>query len=367
MTDFGEVGISDEAPEAQTLSQLHLRAERGNHRRVVMQHWASGRWNEMPTWRFYRQVIRVGLYLRERLGLGPGDRVVVMSPLRPERLVADWAVVVQGAVTVGVDPNLPSDALASALAQLAPRVALVAGSSERARLLELHPGALSAERIIVFDPPTASEDASSWSQVLDLGGTLDTAERAQQFRSRARAVRPDGPALAYAERGADGSIAWRLLTHADVIRELDRFRIRVPSREGDVAYVGGRELPLATLFALWAFVGDDCTTTTIGTPGQEVGEIAELRPHVLVAPSEVIERAARSGPSRHGGTSTAWSKPDHGLGVRSWMRQVPALAPLARWIGPEAPGTGRTERLRDVMTLEGRDAGPRNRTTGDAQ
>jgi hypothetical protein len=362
MTDFGEVAVTDGAPRAQTLSQVHLRAERGNGRRVVMQHRASDRWDEMPTWRFYRQVIRVGLYLRERLGVETGDRVAVMSPLRPERLVADWATVVQGAVTVGLDPDLPSAALASAVAQLEPRVVFVAGSSERARLLELHGGALSAERIVVFDPPTASQEASSWSQVLDLGGTLDTAERAQKFRSLARAVRPDAPALAHAEHRGDGSVVWRFLTHRDVVRQLEDFRVRVPSRGGDIAYVSGGGLPLATLVALWAFVGDDHTTTAIGTPGKEGEQIAELLPHVLVAPSGVLEGSAASA-----ARAPAWSKPDNGLRVRKWMQRVPALAPFARWIHPAVAGTDRTERLRDAMTLEGRYVGPRNRTTGDSQ
>jgi hypothetical protein len=362
MTDLGDVAVSDGAPRAQTLSQLHLRAERGNDRRIVMQHRAAHRWDEMPTWRFYRQVIRVGLYLRERLGLEPGDRVVLMSPLRPERLVADWAAVVQGAVTVGVDPDLPSGALASALAELAPRAVLVAGPSERARLLELNGAAVSGERIIVFDKASPSQDASSWSQVLDLGGTLDTAERAQKFRSIARAVRPEAKALAHAERGADGAIVWRSLTHGDVVRQVERFRRRIPSREGDIAYVSGRGLPLATLVALWALVGDEYTTTAIGTPGKEVEEIAELRPHVLVAPSGVVERAAASA-----APSAARSKRENGLGVRKWLQRVPALAPLARWIRPAAGDAVRAERLRDAMTLEGRHVGPRNRTTGDVQ
>jgi long-subunit acyl-CoA synthetase (AMP-forming) len=362
MTDFGEVAVTDGAPRAQTLSQVHLRAERGSGRRVVIQHRASDRWDEMPTWRFYRQVIRVGLYLRDRLGVERGDRVAVMSPLRPERLVADWAAVVQGVVTVGLDPDLPSAALASALAQLAPRVALVAGSSERARLLELHGGALNAERIIVFDPPTDSEEAASWSQVLDLGGTLDTAERAQKFRSLARAVRPDAPALAHPERHGDGSVVWKLLTHGHIVRQLEHFRVRVPSHEGDIAYVSGGGLPLATLVALWAFVGDEYTTIAIGTPGKETEEIAELRPHVLVAPPAVVERSAAPA-----AFAAAWSKLDTAPGVRKWMQRVPALAPLARWIHPAVAGADRTERLRDAMTLEGRYVGPRNRTTGDSQ
>src|SRR5579864_2260346 len=160
MTDFRESAVNGTAPRAQTLSQIHLRAERGKSRSIVVQHWAEGRWEPIPTWRFYRQVIRVGLYLRERLALAPGDRAIIMSPLRSERLVADWAAVVQGAVAVAVDPNSSAAAIAAAVAEFSPKVAFVAGDSERARLLESKAGDAGVPRVVVFDPSASSASAS---------------------------------------------------------------------------------------------------------------------------------------------------------------------------------------------------------------
>jgi hypothetical protein len=329
-----------------------------------MQHWAVSRWHETPPWRFYRQVIRVGLYLRERLGVGSGDRVAVLSPLRPERIIVDWAAVGQGAVTIAIDADLPDATLSSALAQLAPKAVFVAQSTERTRLLELQGHPVIAERVVVFDSHVAepaSKDAASdersWSEVLDLGGTLDTAERAQKFRARARAVEPDAPAIGFVEDVISGAPSWKYLSHAEVVGQIARFRLRSPSREGDLAYVVGDKPSLAALVAVWAFVGDGQTTIAFGTRGSEVQQITELRPHRVVAPREIIERVARS-QSGHSSDRPAG---------RGWLERVPALGPLKRWIRPSAADPAPADRLRDMMTLDGMRVEPRNRTTGDAQ
>jgi hypothetical protein len=365
MTDLGDSLVSDSPSETHTLGQLHLRAERRNVRRAVMQHWAATRWQETPPWRFYRQVIRVGLYLRERLGVEAGDRVVVLSPLRPERIVADWAGAVQGAVMIAVDSDLPSPALASTLGELAPKAVFVTSSSERARLLELQGRPVAAEKVVVFDsevarPPTGDASPStelSWSEVLDLGGTLDTAERAQKFRARARAVEPEAPAIAVAEKFTNGSPTWKYLSHAEVVGQIARFRLRSPSREGDLAYVVGDKVSLPALVAVWAFVGDGQTILAFGTPGREAEQIAELRPHRILAPRQVVEHAARTAPVR--------ARP--GTPERTWMGRVHALASLKRWIRPAGDDPTPADRLRDMMTLDGTRVEPKNRTTGDAQ
>jgi pyruvate-formate lyase-activating enzyme len=223
-----------------TVPSVHLAAMRAHDRKAVLvQREEGGRWQETPDWRLDRQVIRLGLYLRERAGLLPGHRVVIVSPPRRESLLADLTVMVQGAVAVALDPELPAPALAAALAKIAPHAAFVAGPPELKRVAEAcpvlcgetrpHPagradvatgsgGAASSGRLVSFDAP--AQGAALLSEVLDLGGTLDTAERAVAFRARAREVTAGQLALEYVDRSPDGSARSGAFTHGEVVAQL---------------------------------------------------------------------------------------------------------------------------------------------------
>jgi hypothetical protein len=239
----------------------------------------------MPSWRFYRHVVRIGIFLRERLGIGPGDRVVIGSSPRHERALAEWATVCLGAVVVPLDARTRQDALTEWFARVAPKAAFVGRAEDCRRILELQ-GSSAAEATIQFDPGPAA--VRSWCEVLDLGGTLDTAERAGAFRGQARSLTADMPALEVGMGSADGASG--VVTHGELVRRLQAFWARVPPREGDVAYVAADEDASAASLPLLAFVADGRTVTAFGSPGIEADEIRELCPRVVVAPSGLADR-----------------------------------------------------------------------------
>ena len=47
-----------------------------------------------------------------RLGMAPGDRVAILSESRPEWLLADFAILASGAVTVPIYPTLSAEQVA---------------------------------------------------------------------------------------------------------------------------------------------------------------------------------------------------------------------------------------------------------------
>lgn len=244
-----------------TLAGLHLAVEREHDREAVLQSHAAGRVLTMPDWRFHRHVIRIGLYLHERLGLEPGDRVAILSPLRPEWIVADWAVVTRGMVTVVVHGSLPDAAWES----LQPKAAFVAGPAVAERLLAVPSLGTCLRKIVLFDGSTPSERTPSFTEVLDLGGTLDTAERANAFRAEARRVSPEAQALVHARAKDDGSLEVTSLTHRDVVERLQRRWSVSRPRKGRVEYVGAAVRSVAEHVALYGKVADGLTSTAIGT------------------------------------------------------------------------------------------------------
>ncbi len=303
---------------AETVSSLYLSAMREHDRKSVMLHWSGDHWEDTPDWRLDRQVIRLGLYLRERAGVGPGERVVILSPLRREWLLADWSASAQGAAAVAIDPDIPAPALAAALDEIAPRAAFV---SDRAALerLEAVPGG-AEPKVIAFEGPVPPGRAVLLSEALDLGGTLDTPERAGAFRAQARDVSPEARALGYLERGAGGPPTCRYLLHREVMARLGALGRGEP-RRGDLAYVAAPAVTVGVRLALIAFMGDGHTTAALGTPGRELAEIDALDPHEVVAPAHVLEAAmSRAQPHR----------PDAKPGWRSWLERAARLAPRAR-------------------------------------
>jgi hypothetical protein len=284
--------VAEGSAAAQTLGQLHLEGERSRAARMVLRSRDDDKWVELPAWRFYRQVIRIALFLRERLGVAPGDRVLIASPLRSERIVAEWAIVTIGAATVAADLDLPQDALGSLVAMISPKAAFVTDEVDRGRLLG-QPNSPIADRIVVFGAGGTRPESKTWLEALDLGGTLDTAERAQMFRQDARAIQPELAAVGYREQANGAPIT--MLSHAEVVRRLRSFWSRVPPRDGDRAYITGGRSVSPLCLPLWAFAADGRTSTTLGTAGREAEEIAQLRPHLHVLSPDLDSQVRRDG------------------------------------------------------------------------
>jgi hypothetical protein len=291
---------------ARTLGDAHLAAERGK-RAAVIGAWVEGRREEMPSWRFYRNVIRLGLYLGERAQLKSGDRVVSLAPLGAERFILEWAVLAQGAVSIALDPALSGDELRAALRDLSPRYVVAAGRDELGKL-ESAGGATGVEKLLVLDAnargSTTVARAVAWADAMELGGTLDTAERAQAFRARARNLDAARPALAL--RDASCGAGWTFMSHAEVLADIASFRARVRPAPGDVAYFLGRGVSRGARIALLSFVADGCTSTFVGTRGRELEELAQVRPQILMAPTSVAARVRDESGSRGGHAVRAW-------------------------------------------------------------
>jgi hypothetical protein len=80
-----------------------------------------------------------------------------------------------------------------------------------------------------------------------------------------------------------------------------------PAVEGDVAYVSGPGVDLATRLALAAFVGDGLTTTALGGDGRTGEDVVALRPQKMIVSAEWLEAAcAGRGPRWPAGLDRPW-------------------------------------------------------------
>ena len=163
------------------------------------------------------------------------------------------------------------------------------------------------------------------ARLMDLAAVLDTAERAQAFRAYSRQVAAASPALWHA--GARGLV--RLTHEAAMATTAPLLRAR-PAHAGDVAYVDGPRVTLRKRLAMAAFVGDGHTTTALGREGRAGEDVAELRPHkVLASEPWVAALCEDRGPRWPGGLDRRWARRRVQEAFGGRLRFVEASAPLA--------------------------------------
>jgi non-ribosomal peptide synthetase component F len=286
MTGSGERAGDRDVEGAATWARLFLAAMRKHDRAAALLHHGQEKWQETPDWRLERQVIRLALFLRDRGGILPGDRVAIVSRLRPEAVAAELAALAQGAAALAIDPDLSPGELRMVFEQTAPAAVFVPDAAARGSLPS------GARAVLCFDG--SADGAWAWTEALDLGGTLDTPERAQLFRALAREVKADAPALGHLV-GWDGSLRAQFLTQAETAARLVALRTGLPARKGAVGYVAGAPTAAARL-ALLSFIADGSTTCALGTPGREAAEVAELQPDWVVGPDGALESRRSAAP-----------------------------------------------------------------------
>ena len=110
---------SDTTTEPSTVPGWLLRHAATRPRGVAMRVKELGRWREI-TWEGHAaRVASVGRALAHH-GIGPSDRVLLVSENRPEWVVTDLAVQGLGAATIGVFPTTPTAEMGGCCAEVAP-------------------------------------------------------------------------------------------------------------------------------------------------------------------------------------------------------------------------------------------------------
>jgi hypothetical protein len=187
--------------------------------------------------------------------------------------------------------------------------------------------------IIVFEA-AETVGQSVLSEALDLGGTLDTPERAQAFRARAREVKPEAEALGVPE-DAEGSAPFTFLTHQDAVERLVRLWSTDVPQQGDLTYLAWGGASQGALLALLAAIGDGLSGVAFGNEGREAAEIAALSPQRIVASSRLLRM--------------------HMAPANGFKAARQALGGRARWVHPvlEEPGDAAAlAPLNEIVTMD---------------
>ena len=227
------------------------------------------------------------------LGVGAGDRVAIMSESRPEWLLADFAILTLGAVTVPVYSTLTAQQARYIVQDAGARVAIVSTREQLEKLQSVRHQLPSLEAIVVFEAPeNTSVSVMRLDDVIARGHARMMGEWgiAREFRDKAREIRPEQLATIIYTSGTTGEPKGVMLSHRNLISNLVAGHSIVPVDHEDVSL---SFLPLSHSFErLVSYVYLANGVTVIFAESMEtIGrDMTVVRPTVMTGVPRVYEK-----------------------------------------------------------------------------
>ena len=244
------------------------------------------------------RVREIGIGLQS-LGLAPGDRVVLLAESRPEWLIADFAVLASGGVTVPVYPTLAADQIRFITRDSGASIAIVSTDVQLEKLLSVASDLPDLRTVVIMQPGAGRQTNGAGTppmhtidQVAELGhkALRDGWGVAREFHERAKRVRPSDLATIVYTSGTTGEPKGVMLTHANLLANVSAVVELFHVDEDDVAL---SFLPLCHGFErLVAYVYVSRGVTTVFAEALETvaANIAMVRPTLMTGVPRVYEK-----------------------------------------------------------------------------
>lgn len=196
-----------------TLTQLFFEAVDRDEPDALLRR-ELGRWQPVPHREVLDQVRTLTHALQSRLGVQRGDRVALLSENRAEWLLADFAILCAGALTVPLYATLPANQLAVILRDCGATVVFVSNAEQLAKMRELQQQYGQVEHIVVMEDDAVEGDAIGWRALLDEVRASRPDEAT--FREEALRARPEDVATLIYTSGTTGTPKGVMLTHDNI-------------------------------------------------------------------------------------------------------------------------------------------------------
>ena len=247
----------------------------------------DGTWTKISTAEIKTAVRRLSLGF-QALGFKPDDRLAILSENRPEWVMADFAALCAGAVTVPVYTSLLPDQIRYILDDAGAKM-VVCSDLEMWRKVEAVRDQLpQLERVILIDgdPPAGTH---ALSDVVEMGRRLE-AEDPGRFERIAGAVKPGDLASIIYTSGTTGVPKGVMLSHANFASNVDSLVRVIDFNDRDTAL---SFLPLSHVFERTAtfFLFHVGATIAYAESIEAVAaNMIEVRPTIVVSVPRLFEK-----------------------------------------------------------------------------
>ncbi len=270
-----------------TLSRLFLNTCRMFPKPEILKAKVDGRWEALSTDEFGRRVRHLSLGLRA-LGLDRGDKVALLAESGPDWVVADFAVLCAGGVTVPIFPTLPAEQIRYIVDNAEARFILAAGGVlwEKVAAVRSRLGHLKQA---IFMGRDSAPDGMPLAEVMALGAKAEAADQGA-FERMALAVQPGDLASLIYTSGTTGIPKGVMLSHGNFVSNLHGLDEHERFSQDDVIL---SFLPLSHVLertGSFLFLFKGCTIAFAENVAAVGENMLEIRPTMMVSVPRLFEK-----------------------------------------------------------------------------
>ncbi len=222
------------------------------------------------------------------LGIGKGDKVIILSENRPNWVITDYANLCLGAITVPIYTSLVPEQIKYIIDDSDAK-AVVVSCEELWKKVEAIRPSLSKVRHYITFLEKAPEGVLTLSQVMERGRKLDEQDPAL-FESLVKAVKPEDEASLIYTSGTTGLPKGVILTHSNFLSNVQSVSTIIDFSDKDVAL---SFLPLSHVLermVTFTYIYKGCRigyAESVETVGEN---LLEIRPNIMVSVPRVFEK-----------------------------------------------------------------------------
>jgi long-chain acyl-CoA synthetase len=197
-----------------TISRLFLNTCREFPKPELLKSKVNGEWRAISTEEFGRRVRRLSLGLRA-LGFKPGDKAAILAESGPDWVIADYAILSAGGITVPIFPTLPAEQIRYILDDSEALAVLSAGGVLWEKISAIR-YQLPGLKWPIFLGEGSAPGGLSVAEVLAAGAKAE-ADDPGAFERNALAISPEDLASIIYTSGTTGRPKGVMLTHRNFI------------------------------------------------------------------------------------------------------------------------------------------------------
>ncbi|HET9455006.1 MAG TPA: long-chain fatty acid--CoA ligase [Gemmatimonadaceae bacterium] len=273
-----------------TLNRLFFDAIEKFNKPDALLHKRDGTYHPISSRELADRVRHVALALLD-LGVKPGERVAILSETRPEWAIVDFACLTAGLTDVPVYQTLPADQIPHILNDSGSVAVFTSTAEQSGKIAQVRGQLKSIRHVIGFGHSKQPGEDLTLEELQVRGKSLDTPERAAEYKRSALAVKPDDLATLIYTSGTTGEPKGVMLSHDNIYSNVMASAAAVPFGGQDVSL---SFLPLSHIFARMADHYLMIHTGTSIAYAESMDTIAinmsEVRPTLVLSVPRVFEK-----------------------------------------------------------------------------
>ncbi|MCJ7645014.1 MAG: long-chain fatty acid--CoA ligase, partial [Candidatus Aminicenantes bacterium] len=253
----------------------------------LMLYKKEGVYVPLSTREFGDKVRALSLGLRE-LGLGRGDKLIILSENRPEWVMTDFATLCRGALTVPIYTTLVPEQVQYIIEDSDAKIVVYSGP-ELGHKIEAVKGRLSKVKHYISFSSEAPEGVLTLERVLELGRKADAADKGL-FEREALLVKPDDEASLIYTSGTTGVPKGVILTHGNFVNNIIGVSTIIQFSHKDTVL---SFLPLSHVLerlVTFTYLFRGCSIAYAESVETVAQNLLEIKPQIMVGVPRVFEK-----------------------------------------------------------------------------